>query len=162
LPRWFVVGSRAAGIHVMTTKETQSSKLLKRTLHIRTSRRTELKNVTGEIQKAVRDSGCTEGVCHLYVPHTTAGVLINEGYDPDVARDMEVTLDRMIPRTGDYKHAEGNSDSHIKTAFVGTSETVWIEKGEIGLGRWQVIFFAEFDGPRSCELHVKIVPDPAA
>ena len=136
-------------------------KSLKRTLHIRTSRRTELKNVTDEIQKAVLDSGCTEGVCYLYVPHTTAGVLINEGDDPDVARDIEVTLDRMIPHTGDYKHGEGNSDSHIKTALVGSSEIVWIEKGEIALGRWQSIFFAEFDGPRSRELHIKIVPDPA-
>lgn len=145
----------------MTTKDNQSLKSLKQTLHIRTSRRTELRDVTDEIQKAVRDSGCTEGVCHLYVPHTTAGVLINEGDDPEVARDIEVTFDRMIPHAANYKHAEGNSDSHIKTAFIGSSETVWIEKGEIALGRWQSIFFAEFDGPRSRELHMKIVPDPA-
>jgi secondary thiamine-phosphate synthase enzyme len=143
----------------MTTKHVQ---LLKRTLHILTSRRTELKDVTHEIQQVVRESGCIEGVCHLYVPHTTAGVLINEGDDPDVASDIEATLDRLIPHSGGYKHAEGNSDSHIKTAFVGSSETVWIEKGELSLGRWQSIFFAEFDGPRSRELYVKIVPDPAA
>jgi secondary thiamine-phosphate synthase enzyme len=136
------------------------SSSFRRTLRIRTSRRTELKNVTGEVQKAILESGCTEGVCHLYVPHTTAGVLINEGDDPDVARDIEVALDRMVPLSGDYKHAEGNSDSHVKTALIGTSETVWIENGELGLGRWQSIFFAEFDGPRSRELHVKIVPDP--
>jgi secondary thiamine-phosphate synthase enzyme len=135
---------------------------VRRTLHLRTSRRTEFKNVTDAIQQVVRDSGCNDGVCHLYVPHTTAGVLINEGYDPDVARDMEVALDRLIPHRGDYRHSEGNSDSHIKTAFIGSSETVWIEKGEIVLGRWQVIFFAEFDGPRSRELRVKIVPDLAA
>ena len=146
----------------MIRKEGQSLKSLKQTLHIRTSRRTELKNLTNEIRKVVRDSGCTGGLCHLYVPHTTAGVLINEGDDPDVARDIEVTLDRLIPHAGDYKHGEGNSDSHIKTALVGSSESVWIEKGEIVLGRWQSIFFAEFDGPRSRELHVKIVPDPAA
>jgi secondary thiamine-phosphate synthase enzyme len=146
----------------MIRKDSQSLKSLKRTLHIRTSRRTELKNLTNEIRNVVRDSGCTEGLCHLYVPHTTAGVLINEGDDPDVARDIEVAFDRMVPHTGDYKHGEGNSDSHIKTAIVGSSETVWIEKGEIVLGRWQSIFFAEFDGPRSRELHVKIVPDPAA
>jgi secondary thiamine-phosphate synthase enzyme len=142
--------------------QAQRGPSLKRTLHIRTSRRTELKNVTDEIQKLVRTSGCAEGVCHLYVPHTTAGVLINEGDDPDVARDIEAALDRMIPHKGDYRHAEGNSDSHIKTALIGSSETVWIEKSEISLGRWQSIFFAEFDGPRSRELHVKIVPDPAA
>ena len=128
-------------------------------LQIRTSRRTELKNVTEEIEKLVNDSGCVHGVCHLYVPHTTAGVIVNEGYDPDVARDMEVMFDRLIPHKGDYRHAEGNSDSHIKTALVGTSETIWIENGSLSLGRWQVIFFAEFDGPRSRELHVKIVPD---
>jgi secondary thiamine-phosphate synthase enzyme len=129
-------------------------------LKIRTSRRTELKNVTEEIERIVSASGCVHGVCHLYVLHTTAGVMVNEGYDPDVARDMEAAFDRLIPHKGDYRHAEGNSDSHIKTALIGTSETVWIEDGRLALGRWQVIFFAEFDGPRSRELHVKIVPDP--
>jgi len=132
-----------------------------RTLRIRTTRRTELKNVTDEIAHAIHESGCKSGVCHLYVPHTTAGVLINEGDDPAVARDIEASLDRLIPHKGDYTHAEGNSDSHIKTALVGSSETVWIENGRLALGRWQSIFFAEFDGPRSRELHLKIVPDPA-
>jgi secondary thiamine-phosphate synthase enzyme len=132
------------------------------TLNLRTSRRTELRNVTEEVEKIVRDSGCVRGVCYLYVPHTTAGVLVNEGYDPDVARDMELALDRLVPRTGDYQHAEGNSDSHIKTALVGSSETVWIENGRLLLGRWQMIFFAEFDGPRRRELLVKVVPDPLA
>lgn len=130
-----------------------------RTLHIRTSRRTELKNVTEEVAQAVRESGCKSGVCHLYVPHTTAGVIINEGDDPAVARDIEASLDRLAPHKGDYTHAEGNSDSHIKTALVGSSETVFIENGRLALGRWQSIFFAEFDGPRSRELHVRIVPD---
>jgi secondary thiamine-phosphate synthase enzyme len=143
----------------MTTKR---SPLVARTLAIRTSRRTELQDVTAEIEKAVRDSGCSEGVCHLYVPHTTAGILINEGDDPAVARDMEAAFDRLIPHAGDYKHAEGNSDSHIKTALVGSSETVWIENGRLALGRWQSIFFAEFDGPRSRELRVKIVPNGVA
>jgi secondary thiamine-phosphate synthase enzyme len=132
----------------------------RRTLKIRTSRRTELKNITVEIEQAVGDSGCSDGVCHLYVPHTTAGVLINEGDDPHVARDIEAALDRLVPQSGNYQHAEGNSDSHIKTALIGSSESVWIEKGRLLLGRWQAIFYAEFDGPRSRELHVKIVPDP--
>ena len=130
-------------------------------LSLRTSRRTELKNISDEIGKIVRESGCASGVCHLYVPHTTAAVMINEGYDPDVARDMEVAFDRLVPHNGDYRHAEGNSDSHIKTALVGSSETIWIEDGKLLLGRWQVIFFAEFDGPRRRELLVKIVPDVA-
>jgi secondary thiamine-phosphate synthase enzyme len=129
------------------------------TLSIRTTRRTELRNVTAEIEKLVRASGCKSGVCHLYVPHTTAGVIVNEGYDPDVARDMEVTLDRLVPHKGDYRHAEGNSDSHIKVALVGSSETVWIEDGRLALGQWQQIFFAEFDGPRTRELWIKIVSD---
>jgi secondary thiamine-phosphate synthase enzyme len=131
-----------------------------RVIKLRTSRRTELRNVTKEVEKAVRDSGCANGVCHLYVPHTTAGVIINEGDDPDVARDMEGALDRLVPDSPQFKHSEGNSDSHIKTALVGCSETVWIENGRLALGRWQQIFLAEFDGPRSRDLHVKIVPDP--
>ena len=130
-----------------------------RTLTIRTARRTELKDVTGEIEAAVRESGCENGTCILYVPHTTAGVLINEGDDPAVARDIEVTLDRLVPRDAGYKHAEGNADSHIKTAIVGSSESVWIEGGRLSLGRWQSIFFAEFDGPRTRELRLKILCD---
>ena len=140
----------------MATKPVSATHKLK----LRTSRRTELQNVTEEIEKILRGSGCARGVCHLYVPHTTAGVMVNEGYDPDVARDMEIAFDRLVPHKGDYRHAEGNSDSHIKTALVGTSQTIWIENGSLALGRWQVIFFAEFDGPRSRELHVKIVSDP--
>jgi secondary thiamine-phosphate synthase enzyme len=132
-----------------------------RSIKLRTSRRTEMKNVTPEVEKAVRDSGCVSGVCHLYVPHTTAGVIVNEGYDPDVARDIEGALDRLVPDSPHFKHSEGNSDSHIKTALVGSSETVWIENGKLALGRWQQIFFAEFDGPRSRELRVKIVSDPS-
>jgi secondary thiamine-phosphate synthase enzyme len=95
----------------------------------------------------------------LYVPHTTAGVIINEGYDPDVAHDMEGAFDRLVPDSPLFKHAEGNSDSHIKTALVGSSETIFIEKGRLALGRWQVIFFAEFDGPRTRELHIKLISD---
>jgi secondary thiamine-phosphate synthase enzyme len=134
---------------------------LMQTIRVKTSRRTELQDVTEEIAAAVRESGCAEGICYLYVPHTTAGVLVNEGDDPAVARDIEKTLDRLIRRDDGYDHAEGNADSHIKTALIGSSETVWIEKGQLALGRWQAIFFAEFDGPRSRDLHVKIVPDRA-
>jgi secondary thiamine-phosphate synthase enzyme len=132
------------------------------TIRVKTSRRTELKDVTSEIEAAVRESGCAQGVCHLYVPHTTAGVLINEGDDPAVARDIESALDRLIPHAAHYTHAEGNSDSHIKTALVGSSRIIFIENGRLALGRWQSIFFAEFDGPRTRDLRIKIVPDPAA
>lgn len=132
-----------------------------RSLTIRTSRRTELQDVTAKVEAAVHESACVSGVCHLYVPHTTAGVLINEGYDPDVARDMEGAFDRLVPDSPAFRHAEGNSDSHIKTALVGSSATVWIENGRLVLGQWQKIFFAEFDGPRTRELRVKTVPDPS-
>jgi secondary thiamine-phosphate synthase enzyme len=136
--------------------------LLVRTIHLRSSRRTELRDVTEEIETAIRESGCTDGLCHLYVPHTTAGILINEGDDPAVARDLEAALDRLIPHDGGYKHAEGNADAHIKTALIGASETLWIENGRLALGRWQAVFFAEFDGPRAREFRVKIVPDRGA
>ncbi|MGA8409667.1 MAG: secondary thiamine-phosphate synthase enzyme YjbQ [Candidatus Acidiferrales bacterium] len=133
-----------------------------RVLTIRTTRRTELQDVTEKIAAAVRDSGCSSGICHLYVPHTTAGVIINEGYDPAVARDLEAAFDHLVPRVANSTHAEGNSDSHIKSALVGSSETIWIVDAKLALGRWQAIFFAEFDGPRSRELHVKVVPDALA
>jgi len=129
------------------------------TIQVRTSRRTELKDVTAEVEAAVRDSGCSEGVCHLYVPHTTAGILVNEGDDPAVARDIESALDRLVPHAGNYTHAEGNADSHIKTALVGSSQIIFIENARLALGRWQSIFFAEFDGPRDRDLRIKIVPD---
>ena len=147
--------------NMMSTQAHRSSRSYIRTLAVKTSRRTELKIVTPQIESVVRDSGCADGVCHLYVPHTTAGVLINEGYDPDVASDMEAALDTLVPHQANYAHAEGNSDSHIKTALVGSSQIVWIEAGRLALGRWQQIFFAEFDGPRTRELRIKIVPDPA-
>jgi secondary thiamine-phosphate synthase enzyme len=144
----------------MATKRENTGAHAVHKITVRTNRRTELKNVSAEIESLVRDSGIESGVCHLYVPHTTAGVMVNEGYDPDVARDMEGAFDRLVPQSPHFKHAEGNSDSHIKTALVGSSETLFIETGRLALGRWQVIFFAEFDGPRSSELQVKLVPDP--
>jgi secondary thiamine-phosphate synthase enzyme len=128
-------------------------------LTVRSTRRTELQDVTANIAALVRNSGCASGICHLYVPHTTAGVIINEGYDAAVAHDIEAGFDRLVPRVANSTHAEGNSDSHIKTALVGSSETIWISGGKLALGRWQAVFFAEFDGPRSRELRVKIVPD---
>ncbi len=113
------------------------------------------------MQELVTASGVPNGVCYLYVPHTTAGILINEGYDPDVASDMEAAFDRIVPSDLKFKHAEGNSDSHIKVALTGTSQTIFVENGRLALGRWQAVFFGEFDGPRHRELHLKIVPDPA-
>ena len=128
-------------------------------LTVRTERRTQLLDVTPAVAKMVHDSGVHSGICYLYVPHTTAGVIINENADPNVAADMEAALARLVPKDGGYRHAEGNSDSHIKTALVGTSATIFISNGQLELGRWQGIFFCEFDGPRTRRLRVKIVPD---
>jgi secondary thiamine-phosphate synthase enzyme len=146
----------------MKANEKRGAGRLIQMLHVRTARRTEMQDVTDDIAAAVRESGCSDGVCHLYVPHTTAGVTINEGYDPAVAQDIAAAFDRLVPRVANSAHAEGNSDSHIKTVLVGSSETVWIVAGELALGRWQRIFFAEFDGPRSRELRLKILPDASA
>ena len=128
-------------------------------LTIRTERRTQLLDVTAGVARMVADSGVQSGVCYLYVPHTTAGVIINENADPDVAADIESALARLVPQDSGYSHAEGNADSHIKTALVGTSATIFISNGQLELGRWQGIFFCEFDGPRTRRLRVKILPD---
>lgn len=128
-------------------------------LSVRTERRTQLLDVTAGVAKMVQDSGVQSGVCYIYVPHTTAGVLINENDDPDVAADIEAALERLAPQGANYRHAEGNADSHIKTALVGTSATILISGCQLELGRWQGIFFCEFDGPRTRRLRVKIIPD---
>ena len=131
------------------------------TLRVKTDRRTQLLDITAKVEKIVADSGVSDGVCYVYVPHTTAGVTINEAADPDVATDMEGALDRLIPNKGPYRHSEGNSDSHIKTTLVGTSQIVFVENGKLVLGRWQGIFLCEFDGPRERRIQVKIVVDRA-
>lgn len=128
-------------------------------LSVTTERRTQLLDVTPVVARMVQDSGVHHGVCHLYVPHTTAGIVVNEGADPAVARDIEAALDRLAPKDAGYHHAEGNADSHIKSALVGSSATVFIAGGRLELGRWQALFFCEFDGPRQRTLRIKIVPD---
>jgi secondary thiamine-phosphate synthase enzyme len=143
----------------MTERRKLARRAFRQTIHIDTSRRTELKNVTTEVEAVVRESHCESGVCHIYVPHTTAGVIINEGYDPAVAREIESEFDRLVPMLKNSAHDEGNSDSHVKTALVGSSETIFVENGLLVLGRWQVIYFIDFDGPRRREMLVKIVPD---
>ena len=129
------------------------------TLKVKTTRRTQLVDVTAQVRQALDKSGMTQGVCYVYVPHTTAAVMINECADPDVASDLEAAFDRLIPRDGPYRHAEGNSDSHMKSVLVGASQIIFVEAGQLQLGRWQGIFFCEFDGPRDRRLQVKMVPD---
>ena len=143
----------------MSSGPTKSREAAAGELAIRTERRTQLLDVTTGVAKIVQDSGVLSGVCYVYVPHTTAGVMINENADPDVAADIESALARLVPKNGNYEHGEGNSDSHIKAALVGTSATIFISGGRLELGRWQGIFFCEFDGPRTRRLRVKIVPE---
>lgn len=125
-------------------------------INIKTRTRTEFVNITPEVQKIVSESGVKEGLCHIYVPHTTAGVTINEGADPSVVRDIVSTLNKLIPHNGHYLHAEGNSDAHIKTSLVGSSQCVIIDEGKLLLGTWQAIFFCEFDGARHRRITVKV------
>ena len=135
------------------------SRGLVRLLGLKTAQRTDLVDITREVEEIVAESGIAEGECHLYVPHTTAGITINENDDPDVARDIATALDRLVPKDARYHHLEGNADSHVKSALTGVAQTIPIEGGRLLLGRWQGIFFCEFDGPRQRQVRVKIVPD---
>jgi secondary thiamine-phosphate synthase enzyme len=126
-------------------------------ININSSLRSEFIDITARIEEIVEASNISDGVCHLFVPHTTAAVTINEGADPSVKRDIITSLDKLIPHAGDYQHMEGNSDAHIKATLTGSSETILIEKGSLLLGTWQSIYFCEFDGPRSRQLMIKIV-----
>ncbi len=129
-------------------------------LSVSTRKRVEFVDITAEVERTVRESGVASGTCVVYVPHTTAAITINENADPDVRRDIIAQLERIVPRQGDYHHMEGNADAHIKASLVGFSATLLIEQGAIVLGTWQGIYFCEFDGPRSRQVYVKIVPDP--
>jgi secondary thiamine-phosphate synthase enzyme len=129
------------------------------TLTVKTDRRTQLVNVTAQVQRAVAETKIADGICHLYVPHTTAGIAINECADPDVAHDIEGAMDRLVPATGPYRHSEGNSDSHVKTVLTGTSLNIFVQEGKLALGRWQGVFFCEYDGPRQRKLFVKVMAD---
>src|SRR5260370_33914563 len=114
---------------------------------VKTDRRTQLADVTAQVQKLVASSGVATGICYLYVPHTTAATTINECADPDVARDVEGALDRLISAAGPYRHSEGNSDSHVKAAVVGARQTIPPEGGNLLLGPWQGAVFCHVHGP---------------
>jgi len=116
---------------------------------VKTSSRTEMVDITTLVQKELERDGTKDGMCLVYVPHTTAGVTINEGADPSVCSDIINKLNDLVPHDEGYQHMEGNSDSHIKTLLTGNSVSVIIENNRLALGTWQKIFFCEFDGPRS-------------
>jgi secondary thiamine-phosphate synthase enzyme len=128
-----------------------------REIPVRTRRRSELVDITGDVRDIVMASGVREGLCHVFVPHTTAAVTINEKADPDVPRDITETLSKMVPEGEGYRHTEGNSDAHIKSALIGATEFIPVSGGDIVLGTWQAVFFCEFDGPRSRRCLVNVI-----
>jgi secondary thiamine-phosphate synthase enzyme len=127
------------------------------TLSVRTNRRTEMVDITGQIQGLLRLSGVTEGVCHIFAAHTTAGLTINENADPSVQADILMVLNRIISEKEAYRHLEGNSPAHIKASLMGAQLTVLVSNGSLVLGTWQGVFLCEFDGPRTRKVHLKIM-----
>jgi len=126
-------------------------------VEVPTSARTQFLDITGAVSSEVAKSGVKTGICYVYMPHTTAGLTINENADPDVARDILAGLARLVPATGDYRHAEGNSDAHIKASLVGFTVMVPVIDGRLSLGTWQGIYFCEFDGPRHRHVLVGVI-----
>jgi len=126
---------------------------------IKTSSRVEFQDITRKVRDIISSSGVKSGICYVFVPHTTAGIVVNEHADPSVVEDIAAQLDKMVPQHGNYRHLEGNSPAHIKASMLGDSETLFIDDGQVVLGTWQGIFFCEFDGPRNRHVMVKIIPD---
>jgi len=125
------------------------------TLSVTTRNRSEMIDITSKVEEELNRSGLQDGVCFLFVPHTTAGITINESADPSVATDIQEMLNKLIPWEGSYRHLEGNSAAHIKSSLIGNSVMAFVESGHLKLGTWQGIFFCEFDGPRSRKLYIK-------
>ena len=126
-------------------------------LEVITQKRTHFEDITEAVKEIVKEEGVKDGICYIYVPHTTAGVFINENADPDVQWDIEKTLEELVPWINDYKHVEGNAAAHIKSVLTGNSVFIPIKNGKLLLGTWQGIFFAEFDGPRDRKVIIKIM-----
>ncbi len=128
-------------------------------ISIDTGERTELVDITEYVNQKIKESGIEEGICCVYVPHTTAGVTINENADPSVKHDIIETLNLLVPYRGNYTHMEGNSDAHIKASLIGASISIPFSKSRLVLGTWQSVFFCEFDGPRRRKINIKLVAD---
>lgn len=126
-------------------------------LTVKTTARTEMIDITARVEEALKLAQVHSGVCMIYVPHTTAGVTVNESADPSVARDILMVLNKMVPWEADYRHREGNSPAHVKSSLVGASELVAVENGRLVLGTWQGVFFCEFDGPRTRHVFLKVI-----
>ena len=127
------------------------------TISIESHRPIEMIEVTDRVQQAVAESGIIDGIAHLFTPHTTAAITINENADPDVVHDMLTILDRLVPFENGYRHAEGNSAAHVKSSMFGCSETIQVENSRLALGTWQGIYFCEFDGPRRRQLQIRTI-----
>ena len=127
------------------------------TFQVKTSIQSEFIDITRSVQEAVKKTGVKDGICIIFIPHTTAAVTINENADPSVVQDILMELNKMVPFEDPYRHMEGNSPAHIKASLLGCSEMVIVESGKLVLGTWQGIFFCEFDGPRNREVHVKVI-----
>lgn len=126
-------------------------------LSVKTHAKTEFVDITSDIKSVVKQAGIDQGICMLFVPHTTAGITINESADPSVQSDVLMVLNQMVPWDADYRHLEGNSPAHVKSSLVGPSELIAIENGALVFGTWQGIYFCEFDGPRNRKVHVRIM-----
>jgi secondary thiamine-phosphate synthase enzyme len=126
-----------------------------RTIEVKTQAREELVDITARVREELASSGIKDGICYVYVPHTTAAVTINESADPSVKEDILMTLKKIVPDSLPYRHSEGNSPAHVKASLIGSSVKVIIEGGQLSLGTWQGIFFCEFDGPRSRRVFIK-------
>ncbi|UCG10886.1 MAG: YjbQ family protein [Dehalococcoidia bacterium] len=126
---------------------------------ISTKSRVEFQEITTTVAEAVRASGIQSGVCYLFVPHTTAGITVNEHADPSVVDDIEAQLEVMVPQQRSYRHLEGNAPAHIKASLIGSSLALPVDGGRLILGTWQGVFFCEFDGPRQRQLLIKVIPD---
>ncbi len=124
-----------------------------------TDSRVCFKDITADVNRLVKNSGVESGICHIFVPHTTAAVTVNERADPSVMRDVSTALSKLIPFDDDYRHLEGNSAAHIKSSVIGVSKILPVERGKLVLGTWQAVFFCEFDGPRRRDVLLKIISD---
>jgi len=127
-------------------------------MSIKTTRRTQFFSLTAKVAEVIARNGWQDGVITIFVPHTTAGITINENADPDVAVDMERFSDELVPQSSRFRHCEGNSDAHIKASFYGSSVQVILRDGKVWLGTWQGIYFCEFDGPRQRNVHLALTP----
>jgi len=130
---------------------------MKRTISVNTKSKTEFVEITGAVEDVIRSQGVDEGICMLFVPHTTAAITINESADPSVKTDILMVLNKMVPWKEAYRHLEGNSPAHIKASIIGASELIAVEGGRLKLGTWQGVFFCEFDGPRTRKVHIRLL-----